>query len=88
MNYVRSGSIQVRPSKTAPMSSRPTILERAYALASSGEFQRITDIKARLKAEGYADVRTQLFGTTIHRDLRRLIERAERAKVGAASEDA
>ena len=60
------------------MSFRQTTLERAYALAESGECNTVSDIKSRLKAEGYADIAGQLYGPTIQRDLRTRCAEAQR----------
>ncbi len=49
-----------------------TTLERAYQLARSGEFAGVGEIKARLKAERYQNIPTQLFGRRLAEDLRRL----------------
>lgn len=63
------------------MTDRPTTIERAYALARSGECNGVSEIKARLKREGYADVVGQLYGPTLQRQLRDL---CTQAKVTAA----
>jgi hypothetical protein len=54
------------------MIDRPTTIERAYALARSGECAGVADIKAKLKREGYGDVAGQLYGPTLQRALREL----------------
>ena len=53
-------------------SARPDIIERAYMLARSGECVSVTEVKARLVAEGYINVHTHLYGSTITRALRTL----------------
>ena len=45
-----------------------TILERAFELADSGEFESITDLQKRLKSEGYT--LDQLSGRTLTRQLK------------------
>ena len=65
------------------MSHRMSTLERAYALARSGECAGVSEIKAKLKREGYADVAGQLYGPTIQRALRELCTQA-RANPSAA----
>jgi len=52
------------------MNSRPTTLERAFALAKSGEYQGMADIRLQLKAEGYT--LSQLEGRTLTRQLQAL----------------
>jgi hypothetical protein len=52
------------------MSTRPTVLERAFALATSGEFHNTQELRKQLKAEGY--VTDQLAGPTLLRQLRDL----------------
>lgn len=41
---------------------RPTLIERAYELAGSGECEALHDIVERLQAEGYANVEADLEG--------------------------
>ncbi len=41
---------------------RPTVVERAYELAGSGDFGRLEDIFDRLRKEGYTDLEGQLSG--------------------------
>jgi hypothetical protein len=35
--------------------TQPTLLERAFALAQSGDFETISEIRKALKREGYRD---------------------------------
>jgi hypothetical protein len=51
-----------------------TALERAFALARSGKFAKVEQIRAQLKAEGYSD--TQIWGPTLSRQLRNLCNAA------------
>jgi hypothetical protein len=51
---------------------RPSVLERAYELARSGRCWNLTDIRRRLDEEGFEDVRQQLYGGALARDLYRL----------------
>jgi hypothetical protein len=46
---------------------------RAYQLARSGQFRTVSEIKIRVRAEGYYDAVAQLEGRTISADLRRLL---------------
>jgi hypothetical protein len=54
------------------MNTRRTVLERAYDLAKTGDCTGVTDIKARLEAEGYGAVEAELYGPTVSAALRRL----------------
>ncbi len=58
------------------MSERPTTLERAYELARSGECASTREVRGRLYAEAFADVRAHLHGAAIQADLRRLCQAA------------
>jgi hypothetical protein len=59
------------------MTSQPTTLERAFALASSGEYVGVADIRIQLKAEGYAT--HQLEGPMLLRQLRDLCTASRKA---------
>jgi hypothetical protein len=52
---------------------RPTIIERAFILAGSGRFNRTSDVRQALKAEGYLD-EGQLRGPSIAQQIRKLIQ--------------
>lgn len=54
----------------------PTTLERAFALAESGECATVNDIRLRLKAERHDQVDAHLAGPAIARQLRQLCEAA------------
>jgi hypothetical protein len=58
------------------MARRPTTLERAFELAQTGEHAGISDIKQRLKAEGYENIDAQLFGRGLARQLRTICQDA------------
>jgi hypothetical protein len=49
---------------------RPTTVERAYQLAQSGECASITEVKQRLKAEGYEHVTEHLSVLTVAKAIR------------------
>lgn len=51
-------------------------VERAFALADSGEFRTVQEIRDRLAKEGMWDVDRHLTGPSIRRDLRRAIDAA------------
>lgn len=55
------------------MTDRPTLIERAFALAESGEVENLQAIRNRLKGEGYAMDTGQLAGASIRTQLTRLI---------------
>ena len=48
---------------------QPTILERAFALAKSGECEGVDDIRRRLKKEQYGSIDAHLAGRSIKRQL-------------------
>jgi hypothetical protein len=62
------------------MNFRPSTVERAYQLARSGDCDTVSDIKGRLRAEGFHDVNGQLYGKSITDDLRRLCTAARPAQ--------
>jgi hypothetical protein len=57
------------------MQSNVTALERAFQLASSGEYHSVSEIRRRLKLEGYSS--HQITGPELQRQLRALLARAE-----------
>ncbi len=59
------------------MDIRPTMVERAYQLASSGRYPTVAEIKARLRWEGYED--RNLVGPLLMASLRRLCAAARKA---------
>ena len=61
---------------TAPY--RPTVLERAFDLAMSGDVENINVSVRRLKHEGYGGPE-QLAGPALRKQLRHLIQEARRA---------
>lgn len=50
----------------------PTTLERAFALARSGDCSNVSDIRQRLRAERFDQVDAHLAGPAISRQLREL----------------
>jgi hypothetical protein len=56
------------------MTRIPTILERAFELARSGHFASIVDLKKQLKTEGYTNIAAQMFGPSLGKQLRALID--------------
>lgn len=59
------------------MTFRPTTLERAFALARSGDYAGVSEVRAQLKAEGYSVA--QLEGPSLARQLRTLCAEARKA---------
>ena len=60
------------------MSNRPTALERAFELARSGECAGVSEVKARLRAEGFGP--EQITGPALSRQLRELCTAAAGAR--------
>ena len=56
------------------MNGPPTALERAFELARSGECRTVTDVRARLKREGYSP--HVLVGRTLTGQIARLCRAA------------
>ncbi len=56
------------------MIANMTALERAFALAKSGRFRTVTDIRNALKAEGYS--LEQITGGTLLKQLRQAMEQS------------
>jgi hypothetical protein len=63
------------------MIAQRTTLERAYDLAKTGDCSGVSEIKARLKAEGYGAVDAELYGPTVSTALRRLCVAARSGQV-------
>lgn len=61
------------------MTFRPTALERAFALAKTGEYTGAADIVKQLKVEGFTT--SQISGGSLSRQLRALCT-AARAEAG------
>jgi hypothetical protein len=59
------------------MTFRPTALERAFALARTGDYAGLPELKAQLKTEGHA--LHQLEGPTLMRQLRDLCAASKKA---------
>ena len=57
------------------MSNSFNIIERAFEIARSGISPNLEDIRRRLKSEGYDGVDAHLGGSSIKRELIRLIKR-------------
>lgn len=60
--------------------TRPTTIERAFALAETGDYSSIPEIRVRLRSEGFESVEAHLAGPSISRQLREICNeaRAER----------
>ena len=61
------------------MTHRPTTIERAFQLASSGECASLGAIRSRLQSEGYHDAASQISGPSLLRQLRQLCAAAAAA---------
>lgn len=59
---------------------RPSLLERAFALAESGACRSAEDIRRRLKQEQYSGIDEHLAGPAIKRQLLDICTRARRSK--------
>ncbi|RZA17752.1 MAG: hypothetical protein EOP02_21050 [Proteobacteria bacterium] len=59
------------------MSNHPTSLERAFALAQSGDCLTVSQIRKRLTAEGYSH--TAIEGPSLLRQLREICAKAQAA---------
>lgn len=59
------------------MAVDPTPLERAFALARTGDYAGVAEIRAQLKAEGYEV--SQVVGRTLFKQLRLLCAAARKA---------
>jgi hypothetical protein len=53
-------------------------VERAFQLAESGKVVSVSDLRDRLKAEGFADAATQVSGRSIVNQLRHLLRVGQR----------
>ena len=62
------------------MPQRPTLLERAFELARSGEHVELLALIKRLKSEGYMGVDAALSGPSLRKQLRDLCRHAESAR--------
>ena len=55
---------------------RQTTLERAYALARTGQHTNTYAVQKALGREGYSDAASQLYGKTIRSDITRVCREA------------
>jgi len=60
------------------MTTRPTTLERAFTLARSGDCDSVSEIRAKLKAEGYP--LQQMEGRALMKQLREICVQARMGK--------
>ena len=54
-------------------------VERAFELASSGEFRNIAEVQKQLEREGYSSTADHLSGSSIRRQLRVLVKASRAA---------
>jgi hypothetical protein len=59
------------------MTTPPTMLERAYQLARTGEFRSTPAIRAQLKREGYAQTHVHIAGRALIQSLNRACAEAQ-----------
>ncbi|HWT13218.1 MAG TPA: hypothetical protein VN231_10735 [Allosphingosinicella sp.] len=64
--------------------TNPTTLERAFALARSGDCSNVNDIRQRLRAERFDQVDAHLAGPAITRQLRELCAAARDSSSASA----
>ena len=62
------------------MASRPSLIERAYQLARSGDYPRLVLVKAALRREGYEQITAHFAGSATSKALRIICEEAYRLK--------
>lgn len=62
------------------MNERLTTLERAFQLAKSGDCVSITQVREKLKKEGYSDWQSHTKGPSIRAQLNALCAEATKAK--------
>lgn len=62
------------------------ILERAFALARTGEYRRVKDLEKALAAEGYARSDLQLQSPSVRKQLRQLCRAIPAAPVSGSDE--
>ena len=55
------------------MNATPSIIERAFELATSGRFTSVAQIEQTLKSENYEGVRSHLGGRSIRQQIKSLI---------------
>jgi hypothetical protein len=60
-----------------------SVLERAFELARSGEFDSLDKLKVRLRREGYDQ--DQIFGRQLSRQLNEAMRQAKQPKGGPAA---
>ncbi len=52
------------------MTERPSVVERAFQLAETGEYKTVTEIKLALRQENYAGVDAHMAGRSLRDQLR------------------
>lgn len=66
------------------MAARPTVIERAFALAREGRCRTMDDLRRNLTAEDYEAVASYLAGGSIQKQLRALLAAAAGEAAGSA----
>lgn len=80
----RALALSFTPAYIFEMNQTPTILERAFALASSGKVASLDDLRQQLKAEGFRDG-GQMTGPSLTRQLAQLIAKSRKSAQLAAT---
>jgi tRNA G26 N,N-dimethylase Trm1 len=62
-----------------PAKPPPPILERAYELARSGQFSKVSEIFECLRSEGYQEVYLHFDGPALRADLSRICRQSQAA---------
>lgn len=62
-----------------PSANPPSLLERAYQIARSGECAGLSDLRKQLRAEGHQQIEGHLSGLALRRELAALIDAANPA---------
>jgi|GEM_PF-396723 len=57
-----------------PAANPPSLLERAYQIARSGECAGLSDLRKRLRSEGYQQIEGHLSGLSLRRELAALVD--------------
>ena len=62
-------------------SERPSVIERAFQIAKSGDALDIADVRSQLQAEGYSSVIQHLVGRSLTRQLSSIIAAARNPRL-------
>lgn len=59
-----------------------SIIERAFAMATTGRFHTIAELERALKQEGFSQVSEHLSGPSLRAQLKKLMSQLPRSKAG------